>query len=166
MNVVLPDDAALGHGSLIVRRTGWTDVGAPVSIVPVAPGVFTLNEAGLVAASVVRSQAGREPSWEAVLEFDPDGSIVAKPIVFGGNDEQLSLVLYATGIRGRNPGRVVIVQIGDFGLAAEYAGPQQQYEGLDQLNIKLPTALAGKGSVTVSAEVDGLRSNIGSLTFR
>ena len=60
----------------------------------------------------------------------------------------------------------MIVQIGDFGLAAEYAGPQQQYEGLDQLNIKLPTALAGKGSVTVSAEVDGLRSNIGSLTFR
>ena len=50
LNVVLPGDAALGDGSLIVRRTGWTDVASPASIVPVAPGVFTLNETGRLAA--------------------------------------------------------------------------------------------------------------------
>jgi uncharacterized protein (TIGR03437 family) len=86
--------------------------------------------------------------------------------VFGSPDEQLSIILYGTGIRGRNPAGVVTVHIGDFAVGAEYAGPQPQYEGLDQLNVRPPPALAGKGSVNVSVNVDGLLSNLGSLSFR
>ena len=60
----------------------------------------------------------------------------------------------------------VTVQLGDLAVAADFAGPQAEFEGLDQINIKLPRALAGKGEVSVRAEVDGLRSNSGWLTFR
>ena len=166
LNGVLPGEAAPGDATLIVRRAGWTDAGAAVSIAPVAPGIFTINQAGLVAASLVRSPPGRQPFWEDVFQIDESGSIVAKPIVFGDGEETLSLILYGTGIRGRSPGGAVTVHLGDFAVGAEFAGPQPQYEGLDQLNVRLPMALAGQGSVKVSVDVEGLLSNVGSLTFR
>jgi hypothetical protein len=79
---------------------------------------------------------------------DGSGNVIAKPIVFGGDEEDLFLVLYCTGVRGRR----VTVQLGDLAVVA--------------VNIKLPRTLAGKGDVNVRVEVDGLRSSSGSLTFR
>jgi len=58
------------------------------------------------------------------------------------------------------------VQIGHVNLSASYAGPQPQYAGMDQINIRLPSTLAGAGSVSVRVEVEGLPSNTGWLTFR
>ena len=127
--------------------------------------MFTLNQAGLVAASLVRSRPGEQPSWEPVFQVDGSGNVVARPIVFGGEEEDLFLIVYCTGVRGRR-GEQVTVQLRDLAVVADFAGPQAEFEGLDQINIELPRALAGKGEVSVRAEVDGLRSNSGSLTFR
>ncbi len=130
------------------------------------PGLFTLNPAGLVAASLVRSKPGQADAWEPVFQADDAGNIVAKPLVFGEEGEALSLVLYCTGVRGRSsPGR------GHCGgrrpeRARLLRGPQPEYAGLDQINIILPRSLAGAGSVGVRVEVDGSVSNAGSLTFR
>ena len=133
---------------------------------PVSPGLFTLNQAALVAASLVRSRPGEQPSWEPVFQVDGSGNVIARPIVFGGEEEDLFLILYCTGVRGRRGEQGATVQLGDVAVVADFVGPQSEFEGLDQINIKLPRALAGKGEVSVSAEVDGLRSNSGSLTFR
>jgi uncharacterized protein (TIGR03437 family) len=40
-----------------------------------------------------------------------------------------------------------------------YAGPQNQFAGLDQVNVVIPQALAGAGTVTVSVIADGAESN-------
>ena len=162
LNGVLPGEALPGDATLIVRREGWPEAAAAVTIAPVSPGMFTLNQAGLVAASLVRSRPGEQASWEPVFQVDGSGNVIAKPIVFGGEEEDLFLIVYSTGVRGRR----VTVQLGDLAVAADFAGPQAEFEGLDQINIKLPRALAGKGEVSVRAEVDGLWSNGGSLTFR
>jgi uncharacterized protein (TIGR03437 family) len=111
---------------------------------------------------LVRSRPGEQPSWESVFQVDGSGNVIAKPIAFGGEEEDLFLVLYCTGARGRR----VTVQLGDLAVVADFAGAQLEFEGLDQVNIKLPGTLAGKGDVSVSVEVDGSRSNSGSLTFR
>jgi uncharacterized protein (TIGR03437 family) len=166
LNGVLPGEARTGDAALVVRSEGWPDVEAAVSIVRVAPGVFTLNRAGLAAASIVRSHPGAQPSWEPVFQTGEGGAIVARPIVLGGEHEEVSLILYCTGIRGRDPERLVTVRFGDLAVIADYAGPQMEYDGLDQINVKLPAALAGKGDVPVSVDVAGLLSNTSRLTFQ
>jgi len=80
------------------------------------PGVFTLNPAGLVAASLVRSKADLPQIWEPLFQVDASGSISARPIVFGEDGEDLSLVLYCTGVRGRSSTAMVSVQIADLTL--------------------------------------------------
>jgi len=40
-----------------------------------------------------------------------------------------------------------------------YAGPQGAYEGLDQLNVRIPRSLAGRGEVDVILNVDGHEAN-------
>jgi uncharacterized protein (TIGR03437 family) len=51
------------------------------------------------------------------------------------------------------------VTIGGLALPVEYAGPQPQYAGLDQVNVKLPQSLRGRGMVDVVVTVDGRISN-------
>ena len=166
INCVLPGEAVPGEASLAVRREGWPDAVVAISIGAVSPGLFTLNPAGLAAASLVRSRPGEAPVWEPVYDVDGSGNIIAREIVFGDGDEELTLVLYCTGVRGRSSSGVVAVEIGGLRLAPSYVGPQQQYAGLDQINVALPKSLAGAGDVSVLVNVDGLPGNPGRLTFR
>jgi uncharacterized protein (TIGR03437 family) len=162
LNIVVPGDIGPDDTTLIVRREGWPDAVAALPLATVSPGVFTLNESGLAAASLVRSKPGEAASWEPVFQIDPDGKVIAKPIVFGPQTEELSLVLYCTGIRGRKSLEGVTVSLG----AAFYAGSQVQYPGLDQINIGLSRTLAGAGEVAITVQVDGVASNTVSLEFR
>jgi uncharacterized protein (TIGR03437 family) len=166
LNTVLPGEVTPGEATFRVQRDGWPSVSVATPIVAVAPGVFTLNPVGLIAASLVRSIPGQPQVWESVFDIDPGGNVIGKPIVFGVEGEDVSLVLYCTGVRGRGSLRAVNVLIGDLSLPVSYAGPQFQYAGLDQINVRLPRTRAGAGSVSVRVEVDGLASNIGVLTFR
>jgi hypothetical protein len=68
-------------------------------------------------------------------------------------------MLFGTGIRGRSSDAAVRATIG--GVAAEVTGalPQGQYPGLDQVNVRLPRSLAGKGEVNIALTVDGKAAN-------
>jgi uncharacterized protein (TIGR03437 family) len=166
INAVMPDDLAGDAANLIVRRDGWPDAVAPMTIAAVAPGLFRLNSQGLAAASVVRSRPGQAAVWEDVYRIDENGSLLARPIEFGSEEETLTLILYGTGIRGRMPGSAVSVRLGKLNVAPSYAGPQIQYAGLDQINLELPRSLIGAGPIELRVEVDGVLSNSGTLTFR
>jgi uncharacterized protein (TIGR03437 family) len=166
LNIVVPGDASPGDASLIVRRENWPDAEAAVTLAALSPGVFTLNTAGLAAASLVRAKPGEAASWEPVFQLDAEGKVIAKPIAFGPESEDLALVLYCTGVRGRSAIQGVTVSLGATKLPAFYAGPQMQYPGLDQINVSLPRSLAGAGEVQIALDVDGLSSNAASLVFR
>jgi len=43
---------------ILTNAAGSTSLSAPAQILPVAPGLFTLNKAGLAAAYVVRVSGG------------------------------------------------------------------------------------------------------------
>ena len=53
----------------------------------------------------------------------------------------------------------VTATIGDTAVDVLYSGPQNQYEGLDQVNLRLPRSLAGRGEMDVALWVDGVRAN-------
>jgi uncharacterized protein (TIGR03437 family) len=166
INAVMPDELAGEAASLIVRRDGWPDAVAPITIAAVAPGLFRLNGQGLAAASIVRSHGEQTAAWEDVYQFDESGSVVARPIAFGSEEETLTLILYGTGIRGRTATSKVSVRMGNLSVRPFYAGPQMQYTGLDQINLELPRSLIGAGPTELQVEVDGVLSNRGTLTFR
>jgi uncharacterized protein (TIGR03437 family) len=47
-----------------------------------------------------------------------------------------------------------------------YHGPQGQYPGLDQVNLELPSALAGRGVVNVRRRVEGVDANPVTIHIR
>lgn len=71
------------------------------------------------------------------------------------------IILYGTGIRGFNS-----VEARANGQPAEvlYAGPQNQYPGLDQVNLKIPGALTG--DIEILLTVNGKAANPVRLLIR
>jgi uncharacterized protein (TIGR03437 family) len=49
--------------------------------------------------------------------------------------------------------------IGGVSAPVLYAGPQNTFTGLDQVNVQIPAELAGRGEVTVVLSVDGQLAN-------
>jgi uncharacterized protein (TIGR03437 family) len=85
---------------------------------------------------------------------------VAVPLSLGTDSDQVYLVLYGTGIRGRGQLPDVEVEIGGSGVPVTYTGAQSEYPGFDQVNVgPLPRSLGGRGEVTVVMTVDGRRAN-------
>ncbi len=166
LNVLVPAEVERGEAEVVVRRENQEDARAKVTVADVSPGVFMLNAAGLAAASLVRLSEAGATSSEAVFRVDDSGAVVAAPIDFGGEGDRLWLVLYGTGLRGRNSLAAVSVEIAGVTLAAEYCGPQPQFAGLDQLNVALPRSLAGTGTAAVRVTINGATSNTAYLTFR
>jgi uncharacterized protein (TIGR03437 family) len=68
------------------------------------------------------------------------------------------VALYGTGVRGNPPGSVAVL-IDGASVPVLYAGPQPEYDGLDQIIIALPLTLRGAGEVDVVVEAGGVLSN-------
>src|SRR5262249_28411722 len=69
------------------------------------------------------------------------------------------LVLYGTGIRHRSSDSGVVCFVNGLNLSVVYSGSQSQFPGLDQVDVLLPSTLAGSGEVKVTLRVDGQLSN-------
>ena len=82
------------------------------------------------------------------------------PIGFGAPTDILVVELYGTGIRGRTSLSNVAAQIGGVPATVAYAGPQAEFNGLDQVNLNVPPSLAGAGEVPVILTVDGVTANV------
>jgi N-acyl-D-amino-acid deacylase len=173
LQALLPADVPTGDAVLLARREGWPDAEYPVPVNTVSPGLYTLNSSGLLAAALIRvNRAGSEwpwlqlPVWEPVYQLDEEGNLVARPIAFGAPEEELTLVIYGTGVRGRTAAQAVTVYVGDQPLSAFLAAPLDHNAGMDEIRVILPPTLAGAGDVTVRVEVDGAVSNSARLLFR
>jgi uncharacterized protein (TIGR03437 family) len=77
------------------------------------------------------------------------------PIDFGPAADEIVLVLFGTGIRGRSETAAVETTIGGVAAQPLYAGPQNAFAGLDQVNLLLPQSLRGKGNVAIEMQVNG-----------
>ncbi|MEO8100805.1 MAG: YHYH protein [Acidobacteriota bacterium] len=87
--------------------------------------------------------------------------LAAAYTVTSGSDTYL--VLAATGLGSTTSATATI---GGVDAAVSYAGPQGFWPGLDQLNILIPRALAGRGKVDVVVTAGGKISNTAYTTVR
>jgi len=162
VNYLIPLDTATGTATVTVT-SGNTIVGAGFAqIASVAPGIFTADASGggLPAAAAVRVRGDGAQIYEPVIRFDAgQNKYVAAPIDFGPSEDQIVLVLFATGLRYRSSGAAVSATIGDVSAQVLYAGAQGDFSGLDQVNLLMPRTLIGRGNIDVVLTVDGQPAN-------
>ena len=81
------------------------------------------------------------------------------PVDLGPEADQVFLVLFGSGLRARSSLAAVSARIGGAEAQVTYAGPQGDFLGLDQVNVRLARELAGRGEVDVTLVVDGREAN-------
>lgn len=154
INYVVPRGISSGSSTVRVLTGNNTLLASgTVNVSSVYPSLFTVSASGQGLPAGLTTFDG--------IYFQPvanaDGS--ARLLSVGTDTHPNYLVLFGTSIR--NYTRLSNVQITIGGLAAEvqYAGSQGDFAGLDQLNVKFPTALRGRGTVEVIVNVDGRIGN-------
>ncbi|MBY0508271.1 MAG: YHYH protein [Bryobacteraceae bacterium] len=151
VNYRIPDNAALGIATVRINAGGVTVPGA-IHLVATYPGLFKTNLAGDAAAQIARLVGGR-------VTYESIGG----PVTLGPPAEQATLILYGTGLNGAKD---VTATIGGVNAPVAYAGPQGVFSGLDQINLPLPSSLAGRGRVEIVVTAGGKVSNPVYITLR
>jgi uncharacterized protein (TIGR03437 family) len=140
----IPPGTAAGPATVTITAGDGVTGSVPVQVAAVAPGVYTLNAAGLVKAYVFRVSNGNQ-FFEDVYDIDGTGAVIARPINIS-NGDQVYLFVYGTGFRAA--GGDISATIGGISAPVLYAGPQGVQPGVDQFNILIPPEL-GTGSPMV-----------------
>lgn len=89
-------------------------------------------------------------------------SCLPSPLNLGAPADTLYIELYGTGIRGAAS---IQVYAGGQSIPVLYAGPAT-FAGLDQVDISIPTSLAGTGDIRVYLVADGTTSNVVGLNVQ
>ena len=162
VNFLIPPGTANGAATVtIVSGDGTTSTGV-AQIASVAPGLFSANAdgQGIAAAVALRIRANGEQIYEPVSRFDAGSSrSVAVPIDLGPDTDQVFLIAYGTGNRFRSSLAAATASVGGANAELLYLGPQGDFVGLDQANIRLNRSLIGRGDIDVKLTVDGRMSN-------
>lgn len=123
----------------------------------VSPRFFSLYQGGPARGLIVRLRDGiqtvEDLSTLSAIDMGPDTDVVY-------------LVLWVSGVRGRTSLANVSVKIGGVDASVEYAGAQSETPGLDQLNVRLPRSLSGRGQVPVELTVDGKSAYPAHVVFK
>lgn len=169
INYLVPDATATGLAMVTVARQAETVAQGTLQIDTTAPGIFTANcdGRGVPAAQAIRVREDTSQSWWYVHSSGcTPGNCVPAPIDLGPETDQIFLVLYGTGIRGRSGLSAVTATIGGVNAPVDYAGPTAGFVGLDQVNLRVPRSLAGRGQVDILLTVDGRRANVFTVNIQ
>jgi uncharacterized protein (TIGR03437 family) len=119
----------------------------------VAPGLLTLSD-------------GTPDAYALRIEPNQTWTILPARNTIVLDDRPVYLILYATGTRNHSSVANVRCVIGGTSLPVEYAGPSGAVPGLDQVNVRLTSALKGLGVANLVMTVDGIPSNTVSVDIR
>ncbi len=126
------------------------------------PRLFTANEdgQGVAAGVVIRVGADGVQRFEPLAVYDPvQNRFVAAPIELSDENEQVYLALFGTGWRNGSAAEEMQVTVDGVPVEVVYAGAQGRQVGLDQLNLRLPYALKGRGEHTFQVVSGGHAAN-------
>ena len=166
INYQIPPGTSLGEGTVSVHLGidpfgGNILASGNIQVANVAPALFSANSdgRGVAAALVLRVESGGSQAFEQAARFDPAlDRFVSAPIDLGPPSDQVFLILFGTGIRFRGP-RAVTATVGGEPAEVLFAGAQLEFVGVDQINLRLPRSLAGRGEVDIIITVDGQTAN-------
>ena len=156
VNYLVPRDTAVGTATITVTSGDGTVSVGTTDISNVAPGLFTVGAdgRGIPAALALRVKSNGAQSYEAL------------PVDLGPESDQVFLILYGTGMRHRLTLSAVTARIGGTACEVIYAGPQGAFAGEDQVNVRLPRSLKGRGEMDVQIQVDGKAANTVKISVK
>jgi uncharacterized protein (TIGR03437 family) len=177
INFLIPGDTATGEATItVITGEGVTSLGR-VQIARVTPGLFTANSSGrgLPSAIVLRVAADGTQTTERLAQFDPaQNRFVPEPINLRTESEQIFLIMFGTGIRGRLSVNDVSARLGGLeggvNVPVIFAQAQGSLAGLDQINIgpinrgEVRTRLAGRGLINLTLGVIDPSNNAQKVT--
>jgi uncharacterized protein (TIGR03437 family) len=169
VNYQIPPATATGTATVTITNGDGAISTGTAQIEPVAPGLFAANAngQGVAAALALRVKADGSQIYEPIAQFDPaQNKFVSVPIDLGPSTDTMFLILYGTGIRFRSSLTAVLASIGGANAQVEYVGPAPGFIGLDQVNVRLPRSLIGRGEVDLTLTVDGQPSNAVRINIR
>lgn len=158
----VPSTAAAGNAKVSITGPNGTQTANNIVIAAVSPALFTLNGSGLAAASAISVSATGAQTEVPVYSIASDGSFVAAPINVGNG--AVYLTLYGTGIAAAGTSGVT-AKVNGVTANVLYAGPSA-YTGVDQVNLQLPSSLAGKGNVNILLTASGIQANAAQITVQ
>ena len=160
VNWQVPKGVAIGVATVTITSGSGAISTGTVEIARVVPGIFaaTSDGVGVLAASVLRFKPNGVFSSEQTFAYlEAEKKYVARELVFG--TDELCLEIYGTGIRNHSGLPNITAKIGGVNAEVSYAGAQCCFAGLDQINVKIPKALAGRGEVEVVLTIEGRETN-------
>ncbi|HWQ32378.1 MAG TPA: FG-GAP-like repeat-containing protein [Blastocatellia bacterium] len=162
INYQIPSGTATGPALITVIRNGSVVSSGTSEITAISPGLFTADASGsgLAAALALRVKPDNSLVYEPVTQFkQAQNRFTAVPIDLGSASDQVFLVLFGTGLRHSSSLSAVKATIGGVEAEVTYAGSQNGFVGLDQINVRIPRSLAGRGEVEVGITADGKAAN-------
>jgi uncharacterized protein (TIGR03437 family) len=160
VNYLMPAGTANGNATVTITSSGNAVATGNITIGKVAPGIFAANAngQGVPAAVVFRLAANGAQTFESISQLQ-SGSFAPTPIDLGPESDQVFLILFLTGARFNSGLSSVTADIGGVNAPVLYAGAQGSLTGLDQMNIRLPRMLLGRGMLDLTTTVDGQVTN-------
>lgn len=156
INFIVPPGVAVGQAQIDILDTAGAVVNSSVGqVARVAPALFTANGTGKGSVAALAVRLERDGTQVSVPVFRCFGPLCITDRVEVSDDRPVYVSLYGTGIRGRSSLGNVQVSIGSEPVPVLYAGIQSQFPGLDQVNVRLPGSLRGKGETDLVLSVDG-----------
>ncbi len=165
VNFLVPARVAIGMAKLTLSSATGTFV-SEIQVRPVVPAIFAADGSGRGVPAAMIVTAHPDGTRETRPVFTCDNGICSPAAVdLGASDDENVLVLYGTGVRNAESKRIS-VRIGVVNATVIYAGAQNEFAGLDQVNVAIPSALAGAGLVNLQLSADDQAANTVTLRFR
>jgi uncharacterized protein (TIGR03437 family) len=172
INYQIPSGVASGVATLTAPNGSGNFNGA-LNIARVAPALFAANAdgRGVATAIALRVRSDGTQTAEPVAQFDAaQNRFIPRPIDLGPDlgsaSDQIFLILFGTGVRGHSGLANVTGRIGGAPAEVFYAGEQGAFVGLDQINLRLPRSLAGRGVVDVVLLADSYVANVVQISVK
>ncbi len=151
VNYRVPVGASPGYATVTIRSGAVTLTGN-INIRESYPHLFSAGAESRAVGYVLRARGERQSV-----------ELLEQAIDVGPSSDEVFLILYGSGL-----GNVTnaTATIGGVSSPVAYAGTQSGYEGVDQFNVLVPRALAGRGRVDVVISADGRPANRVTVTIR
>ena len=172
INYLVPPGTASGNATVTVTSGDGTVSTGTADISHVAPGIFsvTADGKGFPSGYAVRLKSNGALTGEDIVRVDATDprnvKVIPLPIDLGPESDQVFLILFGTGIRHRLSLSSVTARIGGSVSEVVFAGSHVWFVGEDQMNIRLPRSLKGRGEIEVQIQVDGRAANTVKISVK
>ncbi len=167
INLLIPVGTALGPADVRVNRASGVPFLGSFEVGRIGPGIFSADGSGqgVASAAFQRTEAEGPDTIDLIFDRTTRQSV---PIDLGSGEQEVYLLLFGTGIRGRASRRDVIATVGGANVKVIGAIAQPEFVGLDQVNIGPldRDIFQGRGEVDLVLTVEGLPTNTVTVNFQ